>query len=230
MSAGCTISEVKKAEHTYTPYDTAASVRFNSKGVLKALWQESRGATRPLSPVKSVSYPAVEPIKPEITPIDWIARAWDAWQSMEPVGKSHYLKRKGLADLIIPGIRHAKGHIRVAIIDTQNSFLGLQRIFNDGQKRFTKGLAKKGNFAVIGEASLPDKMSTIHVCEWVVTAISIHRSIGEPVISALDAFNILPVSKNLKRHYPKTPIIIMNAIISIYPIGSLIAKTTKNHA
>ena len=55
---------------------------------------------------------------------------------------------------------------------------------------------------------MPDKMSTIHVCEGVATAISIHRAIGEPVISALDAFNILPVCKNLKRHYPKTPIII----------------------
>ncbi len=119
-----------------------------------------------------------------------------------------YLKRKGLNEGIIPGIKHAKHQIAVAIIDTQNTFLGMQRIFNDGQKRFTKGLSKKGHFALIGKPSLPEKISTIHVCEGVATAASIHFAIGEPVFAALDAFNLLPVCKSLKRQFPKTPIII----------------------
>ncbi|MCX6747528.1 MAG: toprim domain-containing protein, partial [Candidatus Nomurabacteria bacterium] len=75
-------------------------------------------------------------------------------------------------------------------------------------KRFTKGLSKKGHFALIGMPSLPEKIPTIHVCEGVATAASIHRAIGEPVFAALDAFNLHPVCKSLKRHYPKTQIII----------------------
>ena len=61
---------------------------------------------------------------------------------------------------------------------------------------------------MIGEENLPQKPQTIHVCEGVATAASIHRVTREPVFVALDAFNLLPVCKSLKRHYPKTPIII----------------------
>lgn len=190
----------------YTFRHGGHSERFDSKSVLKALWQEARGGLFS-SPVKTAIKPRIEPV-PEINPIDWIARDKESWQSMTDKGTSHYLKRKGLSEGIIPGIKHAKHHIAVAIIDTHNTFLGLQRIFNDGQKRFTKGLSKKGHFALIGCPSLPEKISTIHVCEGVATAASIHRAIGEPVFAALDAFNLLPVCKSLKRHYPKTQIII----------------------
>ncbi len=191
----------------YTFRHGGHSERFDSKSVLKALWQEARGGLFS-SPVKTAIKPRIEPITPEINPIDWIARDKESWQSMTDTGNSHYLQRKGLSEGIIPGIKHAKHHIAVAIIDTHNTFLGLQRIFNDGQKRFTKGLSKKGHFTLIGCPSLPEKISTIHVCEGVVTAASIHRAIGEPVFAALDAFNLLPVCKSLKRHYPKTQIII----------------------
>ncbi|CZP46096.1 plasmid replication protein, CyRepA1 family [Legionella pneumophila] len=190
----------------YTFRHGGHSERFDSKSVLKALWQEARGGLFS-SPLKTTIKPRIEPV-PEINPIDWIARDQESWQSMTDAGDSHYLQRKGLSEGIIPGIKHAKHHIAVAIIDTQNTFLGLQRIFNDGQKRFTKGLSKKGHFALIGCPSLPEKISTIHVCEGVATAASIHRAIGEPVFAALDAFNLLPVCKSLKRHYPKTQIII----------------------
>lgn len=191
----------------YTFRHGGHSERFDSKSVLKALWQEARGGLFS-SPVKTAIKTRIEPVTPEINPIDWIARDKESWQSMRDTGDSHYLKRKGLSEGIIPGIKHAKHHIAVAIIDTHNTFLGLQRIFNDGQKRFTKGLSKKGHFAIVGCPSLPEKISTIHVCEGVATAASIHRAIGEPVFAALDAFNLLPVCKSLKRHYPKTQIII----------------------
>ena len=130
------------------------------------------------------------------------------WQSMAPLGVSHYLKRKGLTHLPIEGIRFTKNHIAVAIINTYGDFQGLQRIFNDGQKRFTKGLAKKGHFALIGQEHLPEKSETIHVCEGVATAASIHQATGESVFSALDAFNLLPVCRALKKRYPKASFIL----------------------
>ncbi|MBA2710149.1 MAG: hypothetical protein H0U57_06120, partial [Tatlockia sp.] len=185
------------------------SEKFNSKQVLKDLWMQER-AGRPIAkaPAKPSNKPLVENAKPPIMHIDWVATDLAHWQSMQPIGISHYLKRKGLNDFVIPGLRFAKNQVAVAIINTNNDFQGLQRIFNDGQKRFTKGLAKKGHFAVIGSDSLPQKPTTIHVCEGVATAATIHQATGEIVFSALDAFNLLPVCKALKRHYPKIPIII----------------------
>lgn len=192
----------------YTFKHGGHSERFDSKAVLKTLWKEARGILLNTSPVKTSIKTPVETKSPEINPIDWIARDKDLWQSMHEYGNSHYLKRKGLFEGIIPGIKHAKNHIAVAIIDTHNIFMGMQRIFNDGQKRFTKSLSKKGHFAVVGYQSLPEKASTIHICEGVATAASIYRALGKPVFAALDAFNLLPVCKSLKRHYPKSQIII----------------------
>lgn len=193
----------------YTFRHGGFSVRFDSKAVLKALWQDAKKGLLP-NPAKtqSINPVTVKKIKPAIIPIDWVARDFDHWQTLRPVGRSPYLKRKGLHDFNIPGIRFAKQHIAVPIINTDNQFQGLQRIFNDGQKRFTKGLAKKGHFALIGELSLPDKITTLHVCEGVATAASIYCATGEPVFAALDAFNLLPVCRHLKRHYPKTPFIL----------------------
>lgn len=186
------------------------SVKFDSKQAIKELWMQERSGqiTQPSAVIKPISKPAITPNEPKITPIDWVALDLNFWQSMNSVGLSHYLKRKGLNDQIIPGIRYAKNQIAIEIINTSTVFQGIQRIFNDGQKRFTKGLSKKGHFAVIGEEILPLKPATIHVCEGVATAASIHLATGEPVFCALDAFNLLPVCRNLKRHYPKTPIII----------------------
>jgi hypothetical protein len=192
----------------YTFKHGGQSVRFESKDVLKRLWVEERSMRfqkKPSKPVALVSHIIPKPL--EEKPVDWVASDKDSWQSMSLSGISHYLKRKGLSD-DIPGIRYAKHHIAIAIINTQNEFLGLQRIFNDGQKRFSKGLSKKGHFAVIGETSLPIKPTTIHVCEGLATAASIHLATGEVVFCALDAFNLLPVCYNLKRHYAKTSIII----------------------
>ncbi|MBA2710150.1 MAG: hypothetical protein H0U57_06125, partial [Tatlockia sp.] len=187
------------------------SVTFKNQEALKALWLHERGG-RSTKPVQSkpVIKPLPSPIEDAlpVQTINWVARDIEQWQSMPTFGVSHYLKRKGLGNRFIGGIRFAKNQIAVAIINTNNEFQGLQRIFNDGQKRFTKCLAKKGHFAVIGSDNLPQKLSTIHVCEGVATAASIHLATGEIVFSALDAFNLLPVCKNLKRHYPKTPIII----------------------
>jgi phage/plasmid primase-like uncharacterized protein len=193
----------------YTFRHGGVSVRFDSKAVLKALWQAARKGQQ-LSPTKTqaVQLTAVKKSEPASIPLDWVTRDFGHWQAMQPVGVSHYLKRKGLHELNIAGIRFAKQHIAVAIINTENQFQGLQRIFNDGQKRFTKGLSKKGHFTLIGEPSMPEKITTLHVCEGVATAASIHLATGEPVFAALDAFNLLPVCRNLKRHYPKTPFIL----------------------
>ncbi len=102
------------------------SEKFNSKQVLKELWMHER-AGRPIAktPAKPSNKPLVEKANPPITPIDWVASDLGLWHSMELCGISHYLKRKGLNDLVIPGLRYAKNQVAVAIINTNNEFQGL---------------------------------------------------------------------------------------------------------
>lgn len=185
------------------------SAHFNSKEVLKELWKESRGEG--YKPKALTQKPKTEdlpkPIKTVPEPIDWLARDYERWINLAPIGVSHYLNRKGLKDKFIPGIRYGKDFIAVELIDFDGKYSGLQTIYNDGRKLFSKGLTKKGRFVLIGEEELPSKLTTIHIAEGVATAASVHLAIGEPVFSALDAFNLLPAAKVLKAKYPKTQII-----------------------
>ena len=184
--------------------------RFDGRAIIKELWIQSlNGIVKPvIKPQGRVGESLIEPIKETLPVIDYLANDLTHWNALPSEGISHYLARKGLRSPSIPGIRFAPLHIAVQIMNAKGQYQGLQKIYNDGQKRFTKGLAKKGHFALIGLNTPPEKLPTIHICEGVATAASIHLSINEPVFAALDAFNLLPVAKALKAAYPKTQIII----------------------
>jgi hypothetical protein len=181
------------------------SARFDSKASLKELWKQALSGRSYVMPFKTT---AAVVNKTDVLPIDYLERDKAIWNAMPNTGRSGYLKRKGLGNAPITGIRFGRQHISVAIINTQNQYQGLQTITDEGDKRFTRGLHKKGHFALIGCVSLPEKIPAIHICEGVATAASIHLSLDEPVFAALDAFNLLPVARNLKKKYPKTQIII----------------------
>jgi len=182
------------------------SVKFDSKAALKDLWIQSLGGSAHANR-STITRPVAQVSKPSIPTIDYLARDATVWGRLSCDGHSDYLNRKGLGTHTIPGIRYAKDHIAVQITNGEYAFLGLQRLFNNGDKRFTKGLTKKGHFALIGLQELPEKLTTVHICEGVATAASLHIALGEPVFSALDAFNLLPVARQLKARFPKTQII-----------------------
>ena len=193
----------------YTFRDGNRSERFDSKAALKELWKEALdGRTKPIAPIQIKTTQVVHKNIAIIPAIDYLARDLDHWNALTLDGRSDYLSRKGLNEAKIPGIKRGKDHIAVQIINTQGAYQGLQKIYNDGQKRFTKGLAKKGHFALIGLACLPEKLTTLHICEGVATAASIFMAINEPVIAAMDAFNLLPVARALKTAYPNIQIIL----------------------
>ena len=208
------------------------SVRFDSKAIIKSLWMQAvDGRTQPI-PHKQAS-PAIVKSPSELTEtqpsIDYLTRDAALWDALDKDGTSHYLNRKGLGEQTLPGIRFGRQFVCVKIINQQGDYQGLQTIFNSGDKRFTKGLAKKGHFALIGLDALPEKLTTIHIAEGVATASSIFLSLNEPVFAALDAFNLLPVARRLKARFPKTQIIIWadndwqkaNKLLSNgYPLGN----------
>lgn len=167
------------------------SEHFKAKEVIKELWKQGREGV--YKPIVSPKKPTLPPVEVKQAPIDWLARDYARWIDLAPIGVSHYLNRKGLKDNFIPGIRFGKEFVAVELKDFDGKYCGLQTIYNDGRKLFSKGLAKKGRFVLIGEETLPSRLTTIHIAEGVATAASIHLAIGEPVFSALDAFNLLPV-------------------------------------
>lgn len=186
------------------------SARFDSRAVIKELWKQSLNGHHSSFLAKRNTQDFLKPlaIKENTPKIDYLLQDEAHWNSLETNGTSHYLSRKNLDNTNIQGIRFAKDHICLKIINQEGVYQGLQKIYNDGTKRFTKGLNKKGHFALIGALSLPEKLSTIHICEGAATAASIHLALNEPVFAALDAFNLYAVSRNLKRKYPRTQIII----------------------
>ena len=195
----------------YTFKSGGFTVKFDGRAVLKALWIKNKDSAHQ-KPVSVYQAPTVvkQPVKPTapLAPvINHIERDRSLWDNLPEEGVSHYLNRKGFKDTFIKGVRYGKDFVAVSLINTEQTFFGLQKIYNDGRKRFTKGLVKKGHFALIGMGAIPEKPMRIHICEGVATALSVFLATGEVVISALDAFNLLPVGKNLKKQFKKTELV-----------------------
>jgi len=195
----------------YTFKNGGFTVKFDGRAVLKTLWLRNKDNAhhKPISVYQTPKLvtQAIKPTAPLTPAINYIERDRALWENLPEEGVSHYLNRKGFKDTFIKGVRYSKDFIAVSLMNTEQTFFGLQKIYNDGRKRFTKGLIKKGHFALIGIDAIPEKPSRIHICEGVATALSVFSATGEIVISALDAFNLLPVGKNLKKRFKKTELV-----------------------
>lgn len=180
------------------------SQTFDSKKVLKALWQnEQKGEVKPFKHL--IKRKVDKTNKPDVTKVNDDLKLWEA---LKTTGDSDYLVRKKINPRTeVKGLKFGHNLVAVKIVDAEGRGHGLQKIYNDGQKRFTKGLAKKGKFALIGQSSLAKTSKRVSICEGVSTALSIHLATGEPVCAALDAFNLLPVAKTLKKHCKKAEFI-----------------------
>lgn len=178
------------------------SENFSSYKVIKELWQQKRDGL--------IVYPKTFKKKILIQTDSLLSTAnkfiSTSWDQLSDKGLSDYLSRKQLSS--IKGIRFSKDFIAVKLINCKEECFGLQKIYNNGKKLFTKGTVKKGNFVVIGSTNLPTKINTINICEGIATAGSIHMATLEPVFAALDAANIINVVPILKKHYPKANILI----------------------
>ena len=120
------------------------------------------------------------------------------------LGQSDYLTKKGLTfDLTLLD----DGRIFVPVININGEYTGGQFIEPDGSKHLMKGSNKKGAFIWVSpNLGRPDEVNKelltateIIICEGLATGISIavfrHRS---PVISAIDAGNLIHVAKAIR--------------------------------
>lgn len=129
-----------------------------------------------------------------------------AWERATPADASHgYLQRKGIGP---HGARiETMDVLIVPLVDLDGTIHTLQRIYEDGTKRFLPGGAKAGHFTPIG-GPLADA-ETILVCEGWATGATAHEATGLPVVAAMDAGNLKRVAPRLRERFPGTRLIIL---------------------
>lgn len=93
----------------------------------------------------------------------------------------------------------------IPIYDTDLNIHGLQRIYENGDKRFITGQKNHGHFALVGTIQEND---TAYLCEGWATGVTIHMATGKPVICAMSANNLMPVSRNIKKKWPNLSIVV----------------------
>jgi putative DNA primase/helicase len=125
------------------------------------------------------------------------------WTNSIPINPGHpYLIKKQISGI---SIRQEKGtnNLLVPMYAAGMKLVGIQRISEDGTKRFNPGCAKKGSSSII-KGQYNDR---IYVCEGYATAETIYMATGRTVFVAFDSGNLLPVCTQI-RSKTKAPIII----------------------
>ncbi len=133
-------------------------------------------------------------------------RAAYQWRVAQ-AGAHEYLTRKGIT---VEGVRVDRdGTLLIpmySLAGAKPKLVGLQKIFADGKKRFSSGMAKEGACTALGK---PTDGDPIFVAEGYATARSIRMAIEErfAVVVAFDAGNLAPVAKALRSRYRRSRIV-----------------------
>lgn len=102
-------------------------------------------------------------------------------------------------------IRRYYDALTIPIYNEKRELVNLQFIDCDGNKRFLSGGKKKGCFTAIRE---PNSTTPILLCEGWATGASLHQDTGHFTAIALDAGNLEPVARVLRKLYPISEIIV----------------------
>lgn len=102
--------------------------------------------------------------------------------------------------------RMLSGDLLIALWNEQREISTLQFIDPQGDKRFLVGGKKAGAFAVIGKHDAPH--NRILICEGFATGASLFEDTGNFTICAMDAGNLEPVSRAIRRLFAVAPITI----------------------
>jgi Uncharacterized protein conserved in bacteria len=132
-------------------------------------------------------------------------RALWIWNHADSAKADHaYLRRKQIS----PGIaRQRDDLLLLPIAGFDGDLRGIQTINPAGEKRFTRGMQKKGAFIRVDAMPAPDKQ--LIVAEGWATATSLAGlSPGACVIAALDAGNLQAVATEARRRFPRIDLVV----------------------
>lgn len=127
------------------------------------------------------------------------------YQQAKQVAAHPYLTDKGISSA--DDLRLSGKWLLVPLYDVvTNELVNLQRIAPDGTKLFSKGGQITGAGCPICFGDNPTEK--MFICEGYATAASIHHMTSKPVIAAMNAGNLLPVAKAVKKRWPSVDIVI----------------------
>jgi len=133
-----------------------------------------------------------------------LCRAWSRAKWM-----TGYARRKGISCLYgaFPGFDHDGEFLGVPLRDMAGRVWNVQKIRNDGEKRFLKGGAKRGLFhALRGD---PATANVVMLAEGWATCGTLADAIeGAAIVCAFDAGNLKPVAQEIRRANTGAQIII----------------------
>lgn len=130
------------------------------------------------------------------------SHAMREWSEAAAANPQHlYLTRKR----ITPGRLRQRGDVLLVPLYVDGYLCNLQRIMQDGTKRFLSGGRVKGAYCPIGKL---EPGQPLYVCEGWATGATIHAETGAAVACAMNAGNLLEVGRQLQRHYPDSPLIV----------------------
>jgi putative DNA primase/helicase len=95
--------------------------------------------------------------------------------------------------------------ICVPMRDINGELWNLQRIYNDGTKKFMFGGRVEGMHHTLGDFA---DSEMIYVCEGFATGVSIHEAIDQPVVICFTSHNLITVATELKKKYHDKTIVI----------------------
>jgi phage/plasmid primase-like uncharacterized protein len=163
-------------------------------------------------------------------------RAWEtarlAWQAAPLTESCEYLANKGFSDAnpdknlrtIDAQALNSKEKpgLKLPCLDIRNingKFIGVQRLYPDGQKKFTKALAEgdyKGAFHTIGKIEHVENPEaedfvpqTVAIGEGYASVRSVRDATGWTVVAAMSADNLDHVCADLVKKYPHTNFVIV---------------------
>ena len=124
------------------------------------------------------------------------------WKASKPAPSDHpYLVKKGVNP---HGLRVHEGALIIPIREGAELH-SLQFIGPDGHKRFLPGGRVSGCYFSIGR---PTDAAALCICEGYATGASIHEATGYPVVLALNAGNLLPVAKAMRKRFTDLRLIV----------------------
>ncbi len=133
--------------------------------------------------------------------------AIDLWTNSEEASTDHpYILKKKIQ---VKGLRQTQKTLLVPAYEDFNDIperpVSLQRIEQDGTKRFLKDGKVQGNFCVIG---MLEKSDTIYITEGFATGATVHEATDFPVVVAFSTGNLMDVCQKVKARFPDSTIII----------------------
>jgi putative DNA primase/helicase len=124
------------------------------------------------------------------------------WAAARDAGVSGYLEKKRVAGY---GIRYAKKHVLVPLVDEVGKLWNVQRILDNGDKRFLAGGRVSGCFHVIGTIAAG---TWLLLAEGYATAAALHAATGHPVAVCFNESNIRHVAAIMRKMHPTVKLLI----------------------